>query len=215
MLKVNEIFHSIQGESTHAGRSCVLVRLTGCNLRCAWCDTAYAFHEGEDLTVTQVIERVSDYGCGLVELTGGEPLMQGDSTTLMEWLLEDGYEVLLETGGSLSISQVPRKVVKIVDFKAPSSGMTQHNLWSILDELASHDELKFVIGDRNDYDWACARIAEHDLAQRHTILISPVFGMLEPGNLAEWFLDDPPTGYRARLQLQLHKAIWGSDRRGV
>jgi len=215
MLKVNEIFHSIQGESTHAGRPCVLVRLTGCNLRCAWCDTAYAFYEGEDLTISQVIERVAAYDCGLVELTGGEPLLQGDSITLMEWLLEDGYEVLLETGGSLSVQQVPSKVVKIVDFKAPSSGMVRHNLWSILDELAPHDELKFVIGDRNDYDWACARIAEYDLARQHTVLISPVSSMLEPGILAGWFLADPPAGDRTRLQLQLHKAIWGSDRRGV
>ncbi len=223
MLKVNEIFHSIQGESTHAGRPCVFVRLTGCNLRCVWCDTEYAFHEGEDMTVEQVVERVAGYGCGLVEITGGEPLMQAEAIDLLERLLADGYEVLLETGGSLSVSQVPRPVVKIVDFKAPSSGMAGKNRWSILDDLASHDEVKFVIADRADYDWARARIEEHSLARRYTILFSPVDGELEPRTLAKWLLQDPPVpkglrgagGLQARLQLQLHKAIWGPDKRGV
>ena len=212
MLKVNEIFHSIQGESTHAGRPCVFVRLTGCNLRCAWCDTEYAFYEGEDLTVEQVVERVAAYGCGLVEVTGGEPLMQAGSIDLMERLLADGYEVLLETGGSLSVRDVPLEVIKIVDFKAPSSGMAGKNRWSILDDLAPHDEVKFVIGDRADYDWARARIEEHGLVGRYTILFSPVFGKLEPRTLAGWFLQDR---LQARLQLQLHKTIWGPDKRGV
>ena len=212
MLKVNEIFHSIQGESSHAGRPCVFVRLTGCNLRCAWCDTGYAFHEGEDLTIEQVMERVAVYGCDLVEVTGGEPLTQPEAIGLMERLLAEGYEVLLETGGSLPVSKVPRPVIKIVDFKAPSSGMAQKNLWSILDDLAPHDEVKFVIGDRDDYDWARARIEEHGLARRYTILISPVFGMLEPRDLAGWLLQDR---LQARLQLQLHKIIWGPGKRGL
>lgn len=212
MLKVNEIFHSIQGESTHAGRPCVFVRLTGCNLRCAWCDTAYAFHEGEDMTVDQVMERVGSYGCGLVEVTGGEPLMQEESVDLMERLLAEGCEVLLETGGSLPVRDVPLEVIKIVDFKAPSSGMAGKNRWSILDNLAPHDEVKFVIGDRDDYDWARARIEEHGLVGRYTILISPVFGMLEPRVLAGWLLQDR---LQARLQLQLHKTIWEPGKRGV
>ena len=212
MLKVNEIFHSIQGESTHAGRPCVFVRLTGCNLRCAWCDTEYAFYEGEDMTVEQVVERVAAYGCNLVEVTGGEPLMQAEVIDLLERLLADGCEVMLETGGSLPIKQVPRPVIKIVDFKAPSSGMAGKNRWSILDDLAPHDEVKFVIADRADYDWAQARIEEHGLVGRYTILISPVFGMLEPRDLAGWLLQDR---HQARLQLQLHKTIWGPDKRGV
>ncbi len=212
MLKVNEIFHSIQGESTHAGRPCVFVRLTGCNLRCAWCDTEYAFYEGEDMTIDQIMERVAAYGCGLVEVTGGEPLMQAEAIDLMERLLAEGYQVMLETGGSLPVSKVPRQVIKIVDFKTPSSGMMKKNRWSILADLALHDEIKFVIGDRNDYDWARARIEEHGLTQRHTILFSTVFGKLEPRELAEWLLADR---LRARLQLQLHKVIWGPDKRGV
>ncbi len=212
MLKVNEIFHSIQGESSHAGRPCVFVRLTGCNLRCAWCDTAYAFYEGEDMTVDQVVERVAAYGCGLVEVTGGEPLMQTEAIDLLERLLAEGCEVMLETGGSLPVGKVPRQVIKVVDFKAPSSGMVKKNRWSILADLAPHDEVKFVIGDRNDYDWARARMEEHGLARRQTVLFSPVFGKLEPRTLAEWLLADR---LRARLQLQLHKVIWGPDKRGV
>ncbi len=212
MLKVNEIFHSIQGESTHAGRPCVFVRLTGCNLRCAWCDTEYAFYEGEDMTVEQVVERVAGYGCGLVEVTGGEPLMQAEVIDLLEWLLADGCEVMLETGGSLPVDKVPRQVIKIVDFKAPSSGMAGKNRWSILNDLAPHDEIKFVIGDRADYDWALARIEEHSLARWHTLLFSPVYGELEPRTLAKWLLQDR---LQARIQLQLHKAIWGPDKRGV
>lgn len=215
MLKVNEIFHSIQGESSHAGRPCAFVRLTGCNLRCAWCDTEYVLYEGEDLTVEQVVERVAAYGCGLVEVTGGEPLMQAEAVELLEQLLAEGYEVLLETGGSLPVNKVPRQVIKIVDFKTPSSGMVQKNLWSILKDLAPHDEVKFVIGDREDYDWARARLAEYNLTRRHTVLFAPVFGRLEPRTLAEWILADPPPGRPVRLQLQLHKAIWGPDARGV
>jgi len=215
MLKVNEIFHSIQGESTHAGRPCVFVRLTGCNLRCAWCDTEYAFYEGQDMTIDQVMERVTSYGCNLVAVTGGEPLMQAESIALMERLLAEGCEVLLETGGSLPIKEVPGAVIKIVDFKTPSSGMLKKNLWSLLDDLAPHDELKFVIGDRNDYDWARARIKEYNLTSGHTVLFAPVFGALEPRTLAEWLLADPPAGGQARLQVQLHKVIWEPGRRGV
>lgn len=212
MLKVNEIFHSIQGESSHAGRPCVFVRLTGCNLRCIWCDTEYAFYEGEDMTMDHVLAQVATYGCRLVEVTGGEPLMQPGAIELMERLLKDGYEVMLETGGSLPIDQVPREVIKIVDFKAPSSGMMKKNLWSILDDLAPHDEIKFVIGDRADYDWAKAALKQYDHIKRHTVLFSPVLGQIEPQTLSEWILADR---LPVRFQLQLHKVIWEPDLRGV
>jgi len=212
MLKVTEIFHSIQGESTYAGRPCVFVRLTGCNLRCAWCDTAYAFEGGEELSVAEVVAQVDRYGCRLVELTGGEPLMQPEAIDLLRELVAVGYEVLLETGGSLPVDQAPPEVVKIVDFKAPSSGMAQKNLWRILDQLAPPDEIKFVIGGRADYDWAVERIGEHDLCARHTVLLSPVFGQLESRTLAAWILEN---GLPVRLQPQLHKSIWPPDARGV
>src|SRR5262245_61028870 len=156
VLRVNEIFHSIQGESTHAGRPCVFVRLTGCNLRCVWCDTAYAFHEGNALSVDDVLQRVASYDCGLVELTGGEPLLQAEAIPLMRALLDRGYEVLLETGGSLPIEAVPEGVRRIVDVKCPGSGESHRNRWENLDVLRPGDELKFVIANREDFDWASA-----------------------------------------------------------
>jgi 7-carboxy-7-deazaguanine synthase len=212
MLKVNEIFHSIQGESSHAGRPCVFVRLTGCNLRCAWCDTEYAFYGGQELSIDEVIRNVAQFDCRLVEVTGGEPLMQPDAIDLMKRLLDEGYEVMLETGGSLPVDKVPPEVIKIVDFKAPGSGMAQKNRWSILDDLAPHDELKFVIADREDYTWARARVEEYDLAPRCTVLFSPVFGNLELSTLAGWILTDK---LPVRLQSQLHKHIWDPDAKGV
>jgi 7-carboxy-7-deazaguanine synthase len=215
MLKVNEIFYSIQGESTHAGRPCVFVRLTGCNLRCTWCDTEYAFHEGQDKTIDEILMTVRSCDCRLVEVTGGEPLMQPESIDLMIRLVEEGYQVLLETGGSLSVDKVPPEVIKIIDFKTPSSGMAKKNLWSILDHLAPHDEIKFVIGDRNDFEWANAKVAEHNLARNHTVLFSPVHDTLQADLLAEWLLNNPPPGGPVRLQLQLHRQIWGPDTRGV
>ena len=221
MLKVNEIFHSIQGESSHSGRPCVFVRLTYCNLRCTYCDTEYAFYEGTDMEVEEVLARVAGYRCRLVEITGGEPLVQAESIALMTALLAEGYEVMLETGGSLPVNQVPREVIKIVDFKTPSSGMMKKNLWPILDDLAPHDEIKFVVGDRDDYDWALGRIEEHQLTRRHTVLISPVFGELAPDILVAWMLEATPKpdgkqdAGAPRLQLQLHKAIWDPGRRGV
>ena len=212
MLKVNEIFHSIQGESSHAGRPCVFVRLTGCNLRCTYCDTEYAFYEGEDMAEDEILERVAAFKTPLVEVTGGEPLMQAEVIPLMKRLLADGYQVMLETGGSLPVSEVPAEVLKIVDFKTPSSGMEKHNLWSILDDLSAHDEIKFVIGDRVDFDWAAARVGQHHLAERHTVLFSPTFGDLDPEELAGWIL---AAAMPVRLQLQLHKIIWDPSLRGV
>ncbi|MFC1483752.1 radical SAM protein [Candidatus Neomarinimicrobiota bacterium] len=215
MLKVNEIFYSLQGESTHAGRPCVFVRLTGCNLRCTYCDTEYAFHEGRNMSIDDILAEVRSYDCRLVEVTGGEPLMQPESIELMVRLVAEGYEVMLETGGSLPVDKVHPEVIKIIDFKTPSSGMAEKNLWSILDHLAPHDEIKFVIGDRKDFEWACTKVAEHDLARDHHVLFSPVHEDLSPVLLAEWLLNNPLQKGRVRLQFQLHKQIWGPEARGV
>lgn len=212
MLKVNEIFFSIQGESTHAGRPCVFVRLTGCNLRCTYCDTEYAFYEGREMSLDDILEQVQGYGCQWVEVTGGEPLMQAGVHDLMRRLIDEGYRVMLETGGSLDLGQVPPEVFKIVDFKTPSSGMESKNRWEIVGQLQPHDEIKFVVGDRPDFDWAVAKIQEHRLATGHTVLFSPTFGKLSPRDLANWVMQELP---EARLQLQLHKVIWSPDLRGV
>jgi 7-carboxy-7-deazaguanine synthase len=213
MLTVNEIFHSIQGESTYAGRPCVFVRLTACDLRCSWCDTPYAFHEGRKMSVDEVMAAVDGYGCPLVEVTGGEPLLQDDVYPLMERLLADGREVMIETGGHRPIDRVPAAVVKIVDVKCPASGESEKNDWNNLDRLAPHDQVKFVVQDRADYDFAMAVIARHDLASRTAaVLISPVHGVLDARTLSEWMLADRTP---ARLQLQLHKFIWSPATRGV
>jgi 7-carboxy-7-deazaguanine synthase len=212
MLRVNEIFHSIQGESTHAGRPCVFVRLTGCNLRCSWCDTAYAFHEGQDMDLDEVLERVEQHGCPLVEVTGGEPLLQPDVIPLMERLLARGKTVLLETGGSLPIDSVPEGVLRIVDIKCPASGEAQRNRWENIDRLRPGDELKFVLADREDYLWAAAVVRERDLTRRCTVLFSPVFGRLDAGQMARWVLDD---ALPVRVQVQMHKQLWPSALRGV
>lgn len=212
MLRVNEIFHSIQGESTHAGRPCVFVRLTGCNLRCVWCDTAYAFHEGVSMTVGQVVERVAGYGCGLVELTGGEPLLQPEAVDLMRALLARGHEVLLETGGSLPIRDVPAGVRRIVDVKCPGSGESDRNLWENLDALRDGDELKFVVLDRADYEWAKQTIRARRLDTKAPILLSAVVPSMDAGALARWILEDH---LPVRLQLQMHKLLWPGESRGV
>jgi 7-carboxy-7-deazaguanine synthase len=211
-LRVNEIFHSIQGESTHAGRPCVFVRLTGCNLRCVWCDTAYAFHEGFTLSVDAVLERVRSFGCPLVEVTGGEPLLQPDAIPLLRRLVEDGFEVLLETSGSLPIRDVPSGVKRIVDVKCPGSGEHERNLWDNLAELRAGDELKFVVAGRADYEWAAREIRERALDARAPILLAPVHGELGGADLARWVLDDR---LPARIQLPLHKVLWPEAVRGV
>jgi 7-carboxy-7-deazaguanine synthase len=213
MLTVNEIFYSIQGESTRAGQPCVLVRLTACDLRCSWCDTAYAFHEGRRMSVDAVIAEVDRHGCPLVEITGGEPLLQDDVYPLMERLLTQGRTVLLETGGHRPIARVPAAVHKIVDVKCPGSGEAAKNHWENLAALAPHDEVKFVVKDRADYEFARDVILRHDLAARvAAVLLSPVHGVLDPKTLSEWMLADR---VRARLQLQLHKYIWDPSARGV
>ena len=213
MLTVNEIFYSIQGESTRAGRPCVFVRLTACDLRCSWCDTAYAFHEGQKRSVDDVIAEVERYDCRLVEITGGEPLLQDEVYPLMERLLATGRTVMLETGGHRPIARVPRAVVKIVDVKCPGSGESDRNDWSNLDAIAPHDEVKFVVKDRADYEFSRDVIARYDLPLRSSaVLISPVHGELDPRVLSEWMLEDH---LPARLQLQLHKFIWPPGTRGV
>jgi 7-carboxy-7-deazaguanine synthase len=213
MLTINEIFHSIQGESTHAGRPCVFVRLTACDLRCSWCDTPYAFHEGRKMTMEEILARVDAYGCTLVEITGGEPLLQRDVYPLIDALLERGHEVLLETGGHHSIAQVPEQVRRIVDVKCPGSGEAARNHWPNLDALRAHDEVKFVIRDRADYEYARDVVKRHDLPPRvAAVLFSPVHGVLAPVDLAAWILQDR---LPVRLQLQAHKYIWGADVRGV
>ena len=213
MLTVNEIFYSIQGESTRIGRPCVFVRLTACDLRCSWCDTPYAFHEGAKRSLDEVIAEVERYDCPLVEITGGEPLLQDDVYPLMEQLLARGRTVMLETGGHRPITRVPRAVVKIVDVKCPASGEAGRNDWGNLGALAPHDEVKFVIQDRADYEFARDVIGRFDLASRSAaVLLSPVHGVLEPRLLSEWMLADH---LPARLQLQLHKYIWSPTARGV
>jgi 7-carboxy-7-deazaguanine synthase len=213
MLTINEIFYSIQGESTRAGRPCVFVRLSACDLRCSWCDTPYAFHEGTKRSVDEVVAEVERHGCPLVEITGGEPLLQEDVYPLMDRLLARGLTVMLETGGHRPVTRVPPAVVKIVDVKCPGSGEASKNDWGNLDRLSPHDELKFVVQDRADYEFARELIGRHALASRcAAILISPVHGVLDPKTLSEWMLADR---LPARLQLQLHKYIWSPTTRGV
>lgn len=211
-LVINEIFHSIQGESSHMGRPCVFIRLTYCNLRCSYCDTQYAFYEGKEMTIDEIMEVVRSYGCNLVEVTGGEPLWQENVHPLMKRLCDEGYEVLLETGGSVSIAGVDPRVKRIVDFKCPSSNMMKKNVWENVRYLKEGDEVKFVIGNREDYEWAKTIIEQHQIRTRCPVLLSVVFGELEPLQLAQWILEDR---LDVRFQLQMHKYIWNPETRGV
>lgn len=213
-MRITEIFHSIQGESSFAGRPCVFVRTTGCNLRCVWCDTAYSFHGGRDMTVDEIMAEVRRLGpdCRLVELTGGEPLLQKDVGALAATLLAAGYTVLCETSGSVPVDRVAADVVKIVDFKCPGSGEVEANDWSNLDRLdPARDELKFVIADREDYEWAKLQVEARAL-DRFVVHFSPEFEGMDSRALAEWILAD---GLPVRLQLQLHKFVWDPYARGV
>ena len=213
MLTVNEIFHSIQGESTHAGRPCVFVRLTACDLRCSWCDTPYAFHEGRRMSVDEVVGIVKTYECPVVEITGGEPLLQKEVYPLMQRLLDDGLMVMLETGGHRSIADVPDGVVRVMDVKCPGSGESQRNDWTNMAHLRSRDEVKFVIKDRTDYEFAKTVMAEHGLLDRvGAVLFSPVHDVMDAQVLAAWILEDR---LRVRMQLQIHKFIWHPQTRGV
>ncbi|MDD4890737.1 MAG: radical SAM protein [Phycisphaerae bacterium] len=212
MLIVSEIFFSIQGESTYAGRPCVFVRLAGCNLGCAWCDTGYARDGGEAMTVEQVVDRMLAFGCPLVEVTGGEPLLQPAALPLMRMLADRGLTVLLETNGTCDISGVDPRVVRIVDIKCPGSGESDQVLWSNIAALTARDEVKFVLTNRPDYEWAREAVATHRLADRCQVLFGPVLGNLAPADLAGWILADR---LPVRLQVQLHKVIWPGAERGV
>lgn len=212
MLKVNEIFYSIQGESSNAGLPCIFIRLTYCNLRCSYCDTEYAFYEGKDLSIDEILKEVEKYNCKLVEVTGGEPLFQSESLDLMKRLCDDNYNVMLETGGSLPIRNVDKRVKIIMDLKCPSSKMMKKNLYENINYLKPIDEVKFVIGTREDYDWSKQILEKYQLDKNFTILFSTVFGDLEPLTLVNWILEDK---LNVRFQLQLHKFIWQPDTRGV
>ena len=211
-MKINEIYKSIQGESTYTGLPCVFVRLTYCNLRCTYCDTEYAFYEGKEMSVNEILQAVQLYECRLVEITGGEPLVQKEVYSLMNRLVEEKFTVLLETGGSIDIGNVHPNVIKIMDLKCPSSGESGKNLYGNIDKLQPHDEIKFVIGNREDYSWAKQLVKEHDLEGKYRILFSTVFDCLPPNELAEWILQD---SLNVRFQLQIHKYIWNPGRRGV
>ena len=211
-LRVTEIFYSLQGESTHQGLPCIFVRLTGCNLRCSWCDTTYSFTGGQTMSLDEVLAQVATYPCKRVELTGGEPLLQKAAPRLAERLLAAGYTVLCETSGERDIELLPVGVKRIVDLKPPGSGEVAGNRWSNLAKLRPGDELKFVLVDRADFDWALDVIREHQLDGRVPLLFSPVHGQLEPATLAAWML---ASGVDARMNLQLHKQLWGAEARGV
>ncbi|MEC7641335.1 MAG: radical SAM protein, partial [Nitrospinota bacterium] len=212
MLKINEIFKSIQGESSHTGLPCTFVRLTGCNLRCGYCDTEYAFYNGNEMSVEDVVKSVDGLGIKLVEITGGEPLLQEEVYPLMKAFLQNNYTVMLETGGSLSIEKVPQAVIKIVDLKCPGSGEVGKNNYDNLNRLGPKDEVKFVVLDRADYEWTRETISRYNINQKATILLSPVFDKLDLKSLAEWVLQD---NLPARLQTQLHKFIWDKNAIGV
>jgi len=211
-MRITEIFYSIQGESSFIGTPCVFIRTTGCNLRCVWCDTTYSFYGGEEIRLDEIMKKVESYGCKLVEITGGEPMLQKEIYELCDRLLAANYAVLIETGGSLDLSRVDPRVVKIVDLKCPGSGEAEHNYWPNLEILQPHDQIKFVIKDRADYEWTLEVIRKHRLDERFHLLISPVFGEMELQPLAEWMLADR---VKARLQIQLHKLIWSPEMRGV
>lgn len=212
MLKVNEIYKSIQGESSKAGFPCTFIRLTYCNLRCSYCDSEYAFYDGRELNLEEIIDEVKKLDCNLIEITGGEPLFQDESFELMEKLCDSGFEVMLETGGSLPIQKIDRRVKIIMDLKCPSSKMMRKNLYENISYLKNSDEVKFVIGNREDYDWTKEIIAKHELEKKCSILFSTVFGKLDPAVLVKWILEDK---LNVRFQLQLHKFIWEPSAKGV
>ena len=211
-MRITEIFFSLQGESTFSGLPCVFIRTTGCNLRCTWCDTEYSFYGGVELTLDEILAKVASYDCKLVELTGGEPMLQKEIYELSARLLANGCTVLMETGGSLDLSQLDARVIKIVDLKCPGSGEEDKNYWPNLAVMQPHDQIKFVIKDRRDYEWSVAMMREHRLGERFQVLFSPVFNVMNYRSLAEWMLTDHVP---ARFQVQLHKYIWPPEMRGV
>jgi len=211
-MRITEIFFSIQGESSHAGKPCVFVRLTGCSLRCGYCDTRYAYAGGVEMSLNEVLSAVTAYPARLVEITGGEPLEQEEVYPLMDALLNNDYRVMLETGGHIPVNRVPGPVIKIIDIKCPDSREGHTFCWDNLDLAEPHDEFKFVISSRADYDWSKMIYLEKLRGKPHPVLFSPAHDDLQAVNLARWILDD---GLPVRLQLQIHKYIWGADVRGV
>jgi 7-carboxy-7-deazaguanine synthase len=213
IMRVNEIFYSIQGESSYMGLPCAFIRLSACDLRCSYCDTQYAYYEGRELSIPEILRTIECYPTKLVLVTGGEPMLQKSVHDLFRELLGSGYNVCLETGGHVALDHVDPRVHKIVDLKCPSSGMENHNRYENIECLTRGDEIKFVVGDRTDFDWACKTIRRYDLPSRvGTVLFSPVYGKLSYESLARWVLD---CGLPVRMQLQLHKIIWPEANRGV
>jgi 7-carboxy-7-deazaguanine synthase len=212
-LTINEIYFSVQGESTWAGLPCVFVRLTFCDLRCTYCDTEYAFYEGKKLTLDEILNAVLGYDCPLVEVTGGEPLLQKNVVPLMTLLADAGRTVLLETSGAHDISKVDPRVHRIMDLKTPGSGEVERNLWANIEHLTQRDEVKFVIGSREDYEWSRTQLRQHGLVDRcHAVLFSPIFGRIDAREIVDWILAD---NLPVRFQLQMHKFIWTPTQRGV
>ena len=212
ILKINEIYHSIQGESSFTGLPCIFIRLTYCNLRCSYCDSEYTFYEGTDMSIDEILNKIKKYSCKLVEVTGGEPLFQKNCIELLQKLVDLDYKVLLETSGSLTIKDVPKEVINIIDFKCPSSNMKKKNLWENINYLKPDDEVKFVIGNREDYDWAKNKIKKYNLTNTCKVLMSPTYKEIEPGMITKWILED---NLNIRFQVQLHKEIWPEEERGV
>ena len=211
-IKIHEIYRSVQGESTHVGRPCTFIRTSGCKLRCTWCDTAHAYHDGSWMDIDSIVNQVRELNVTLVEITGGEPMEQELISELMQDLLDEGFEVLLETGGHILCDKVPTKVRKIIDMKCPASKMDRKNNYGNLELLHSHDEVKFVIQDRNDFDWSVNLVERYNLSKRATVLFSPVHGLMDPSLLVEWIL---ASGIDVRFQIQMHKVIWDPEARGV
>lgn len=211
-MRITEIYHSIQGESRFAGLPCVFVRTTGCNLRCTWCDTEYAFYGGKNMSLDDVIAKVESYECRLVELTGGEPLLQKEMPELARRLLERDFTVLIETSGERDISVLDSRVIKIMDLKCPGSGESHRNRWENLEHLSQQDEVKLAIKDRQDYEWSRAVIRKHELDKRTQVLMSPVFGEIDLQDLVAWILADR---LQVRFQIQMHKIIWSPEKQGV
>ena len=211
-LKINEIYYSIQGESSYTGLPCIFIRLTYCNLRCTYCDSEYTFHDGEDMTVNEIMAKIKQYKCNLVEVTGGEPLFQKGCIELLQKLIDSKYNVLLETSGSLSIKNVPKKVINIIDFKCPSSNMKKKNYWENLEFIKEKDEIKFVIGDKEDYEWAKRKINEYNLTSKCMVLMSPVYKEIKSKTIIKWILND---NLDVKFQIQLHKNIWENETKGV
>lgn len=211
MLWVSEIFYSIQGESSYAGYPCGFIRLSGCNLRCTYCDTSYVYENGEFLSIEEILKKIYSFGCPLVEVTGGEPLLQEETPTLVKTLLDENYTVLVETNGTKDISVLPEKAIRIMDVKCPGSGQSDLTDWENISRLRKQDEVKFVLMDEKDYQWAKETIEKFQLTEKAHVLFSPVYEKLSPSDLAEWILNDRVP---VRLQLQLHKLLWPNVQRG-